>query len=254
MSRIVRIVAAAAVAATFVFSAVLNAPASGASGSDQAAFVAQINGARAARGLGALIVNGSLTSVAQNWAAQMAGAGALAHNPNLGSQVPPGWRFIEENVGMGSNDAAIESSFATSPDHYDNMVNSGVNEVGVGVVSARGYLWVVEDFWGGNASGVAPAPVAAPPPITRQGGTPAPPGSGASGSRGLWTTPAASTGATIGGSTAARGQRPGAGVGVGFGLGLARLPAPSVTAPAASGPPPDLNTIANQVQYFDTWD
>ena len=121
MSRLVRTVAAVAVMVTSLFTIdpfTINASATGAVAGSPAAFVAQINGLRAARGLPALAVNGTLAGVAQSWAAHLAATGSLAHNPSLGVEAPAGWRYVEENVGMGSNQALIESTFAASPDHY----------------------------------------------------------------------------------------------------------------------------------------
>ena len=258
MSRLVRIVAALAVTATSLFTIdpfTIGAAATTVSAGSSSAFVAQINSLRAARGLPALAVNGSLNGVAQNWAAHMAATGALAHNAALGSQVPAGWRYIEENVGMGSNDAIIEATFAASPDHYGNIVNRGVTEVGVGVASAGAYLWVVEDFWGG-----ASAPAPSPPPAPWPGPGPSPgqsPGSGAhspapSVPSGSGANGAAATG---GSSGQARGwwQLPGGARG-GAGRGGAQQPAPSGTAPGGGGQVANLNTVANQVQYLDTFD
>jgi uncharacterized protein YkwD len=235
-----RVVVAVAVTATSLAGAVVSAPASSASSGDQAAFVAQINGARASRGLPALPVNGSLVNVAQDWAAPMAAAGALSHNPNLAYQVPPGWRIIEENVGMGPSDGSIESSFAASPQHYANMVNSGVTEVGVGVVSSGGYFWVVEDFWGGSSvpPPASPPPASAPPPIRPTGFTAAPAPSSslpAPTEPPYWGPVLRRSPATTTSTTTKR-------------------PAPVQAAPVATGPTVDLDAIANQVQYFDTWD
>jgi hypothetical protein len=264
MSRLVRTVAAAAVTATSLFT--IDAATTGAMTGSPSAFVAQIDNLRAARGLPALGINASLAGVAQEWAAHLAAIGALSHNPNLGSQVPAGWRLVEENVGMGSNDAIIESSFAASPDHYGNIVNPGVDEVGVGVVASGPYLWVVEDFWGGApASGPSPSPPAPPAPLPGGGGG-APPGRPGGSNPGGQTTSSGPTGST--GSTARGGVSAGARGPLssssssssssgpdGRSTGRAAAPpAPSLTAPAGIGPVANLNEVANQVQYLDTFD
>lgn len=256
MSRIVRALAVAAVAVTTLF--MIDAPAGASGGADQAVFVAQINSLRAGRGLPALAVNGGLIGAAQNWAAHLATVHVLAHNPDLVYQVPSGWRIVEENVGMGANDGIIESSFAASPDHYGNMVNGGITEVGVGVVSAGGYLWVVEDFWAGTTPPGAGAPVTpvgpggagGPAPVAARGYVPALGTNGAAGAGGGGGAGAAGAGAGVPAGSVA----PVSGRSVLVPNNSAtRQPAPSETAPAAGDPPADLNTVANQVQYFDTW-
>jgi hypothetical protein len=210
-----------------------------ASGADAGAFVSQINGLRAARGIAPLGVNGALAGVAQAWAAHLAATGVLAHNPGLAAQEPPGWRIVAENVGMGSNDPLIESSFAASPDHYNNMVDARLSQVGVGVASSASGLWVVEDFWGGTTSAPAPTPVRPPvtaPPVTlaphvlSQGALP--PGAF------VGAAPPPAAGST---RAAAASAKPAA-------------PAAAGASPTGAGTTADLNAVANQVQYFQAWD
>lgn len=173
--------------------------------SDEAGFLSLTNQARASVGAPSLSLDGSLTSVARSWAQSMAAQGGISHNPDLGSAVD-GWSRLGENVGVGANVAQVHAALLASPTHYQNLTNPGYSLVGIGVVSAGGRIWVVEDFEtpaGGGRSTVtadpepepapAPAPVvvpratptteAPPPPTTRPApapATPPPPDAGAS--------------------------------------------------------------------------
>jgi hypothetical protein len=150
-----------------------------AASSDEDFFVNQINAIRAARGLGALAVDGQLSAVAMSWSQHMAGDGNLAHNPSLGSQVS-GWRTLGENVGTGPGDASIEAALENSPHHFENIVDPSFNSVGVGVVrDSSGTYWVTEDFkQSTNAPRPAPAPAApkpaAPKPAPKPASAPRP--------------------------------------------------------------------------------
>jgi hypothetical protein len=121
------------------------AVASSASASDSGTLVSSINSARRSAGLAALSSNSSLSAVARSWAAHMASTGQLAHNPRLGSQVS-GWRALGENVGVGGSASSIHSAFMGSSAHRANILSSRYTQVGVGVVSGGGQLWVVEVF------------------------------------------------------------------------------------------------------------
>ncbi len=59
-----------------------------AAAADSDTIASLVNQARAANGQAGLLRNGQLDAVAVGWANQMAANGAMAHNPNLASQVP----------------------------------------------------------------------------------------------------------------------------------------------------------------------
>ena len=131
---------------------------------DEGQFVAAINVVRVRNGLAPLATDGQLINVARAWSAQMAGAGALSHNPNLGSQIS-NWRTAGENVGTGQTVTSIEAAFEASPHHYANMVDPSYNYVGVGIVEVSGTIWVTEDYK--QSKSVVPTvavPKPAPPP------------------------------------------------------------------------------------------
>lgn len=134
-------------------------PARGASGdaSAEAAFVARINALRTSKGLGTLRVDGELTAIARGWAAHMASAGSIAHNPNFSKQVTANWAKLGENVGMGPDVDSLHDAFVASPSHYRNLVDGDFELVGVGVVVASdGTLFTAHQF-----ERLASAPVAA---------------------------------------------------------------------------------------------
>jgi len=142
-------------------------PAKADSNVDEAQFFVALNGVRARNGVPPLATDGQLINVARGWSAQMAGAGALSHNPSLSSQVT-NWLSIGENVGTGSDVNSIEAALEASPHHFENMVDPHFNYVGIGVVESGGAIWVTEDFkqakTGSLPSTQAPAPAPKPAP------------------------------------------------------------------------------------------
>jgi len=142
-------------------------------GSDEATFVAKLNGLRSSKGLRPLAVNGGLTNMARGWSSQMASSGGISHNPSLAAQAPGNWVRLGENVGMGPNVDSLNDAFVASPTHYANIVNGYYDSVGVGVVQSGGTMFVTFDFMStGGAPQVlsataAPRSAAAPAPSRR---------------------------------------------------------------------------------------
>lgn len=160
------------------------APAAAASSGD---FVSRVNGLRSNKGLGSLSVDGGMSGQAQRWAQQMADAGKISHNPNLGG-TPGNWTKVGENVGVGGSVDSIFNALVNSAGHYRNMVDGGFNRIGVGVVvGSDGRIYtchVFATFPGGGggsskpASGSTPAkaaPKAAPAPAKARPAAPARP-------------------------------------------------------------------------------
>jgi hypothetical protein len=140
----------------------LAAPAWADSASDEARVLYLLQQVRTSVGAPALPVDSTLTSVARDWAAKMARDGTLSHNVGIGSRVTAS--KLSENVGMGGSIDIVHQTFLNSPAHRANMVDSGVNAVGVGVAWANGTVYVVQDFaqLAGSASPPANRPPAAP--------------------------------------------------------------------------------------------
>ena len=126
-----------------------------------------LNGARTARGLGALQVDAGVAAVAVDWSGRMAADNNLHHRPDLVaaiSAVEANWQGAGENVGV-SNDPGIgtvtivetlHNKFMNSPEHFANIVGD-YNRVGIGVIQANGNVWVTVNFLKGPTITAAPA-------------------------------------------------------------------------------------------------
>ena len=133
--------------------------------SDEAGFIASINGVRSAHGIPALRTNAALHSIATNWSGQMSADKTLYHNPQLVNQLPNNWNTAGENVGVGPDEPSIADAFIKSPEHYVNIVRTTYTDVGVGVVYGQdGRLWVTEDF--ASFTGSSAPPPSTPPPVS----------------------------------------------------------------------------------------
>ena len=141
----------------------------------EAQFLAKINNLRASKGLGALGIDSQLTSVARNWTAHMASAGAISHNPNLGTQVTENWQKLGENVGEGPDVDTLFQAFVNSPHHYANLVDPAFSLVGIGVVvAADGTMYTTHDFEQPANSPAPPPPPPPPPPAPQPSPPPQP--------------------------------------------------------------------------------
>jgi uncharacterized protein YkwD len=124
--------------------------------------LAKINKARAAYGIGPLVLSRLETDkVSRPWTYKMAGAARLSHNPYYVSQtsayVTRSWTRITENVGYGPNLSTTFSAFMQSAPHRANILDRGVNWVGLGAVSKGGRLWITMNFVRSTANIVADA-------------------------------------------------------------------------------------------------
>ena len=172
----------AAVMAGVALAAVLgtSGPAQAAS-SEEAKVLALSNGLRASVGAPALAFHESLAQVARAWAAKMAAAGTISHNPSVTKQVS-GWTKLSENVGMGPSIEAIHDALVASRSHYANLVDTEVTLMGIGVVTAGNAVFVVQNFMkpaGATAPKAAPSvtspPTTKPPAAAGTRTAPAPP-------------------------------------------------------------------------------
>lgn len=126
----------------------------------ESALVAGINNFRGAHGLPPLAVHPTLVDKARVWSGYMAnggcgvGGGGVANicHSHLSDGINVSWSFLGENVGMvspTSNVSGMESAFEHSPPHAENMLNSQINYVGVGVAYAGNDMYVTEEFMAG---------------------------------------------------------------------------------------------------------
>ena len=130
----------------------------------EAAFVARIAAERAAAGRSPLSVADDLVAVARRHSATMAAENRLYHNPALGTQVV-NWLKVGENVGTGGTVDNIHAALMASPTHRDEILGSSFTQVGVGVATANGALWVTQVFRLPEVAAAAPAPRPAPAPV-----------------------------------------------------------------------------------------
>ena len=158
-SRLVGLVTAAAVAAM-----VLAAPGPArAASAEESKVLALTNQVRASVGVPALTFDETLAANARTWAAKMAGDAIISHNKHLSSQIT-GWFKLSENVGQGPDIYTVHRALVASASHYENMTDTEVTVMGVGVVHAGSSVFIVEVFMGrAGAVAVKPAPAAAAP-------------------------------------------------------------------------------------------
>ena len=127
-------------------------PAVAASGAE-AEVLGHINNERAQCGCGLepLSMNGAARGVARNWSSWMANNNRLAHNSNFGSQLRNAgvnWRTAGENVGQGQSTGQVHRMFMGGSTHRGNILNREYSQVGVGVMSRGGDLYITVDFVG----------------------------------------------------------------------------------------------------------
>ena len=112
----------------------------------EAHLVSLVNGERTSRGIAALLEKSDLASVARQHSQQMAASGHIYHNGSLASQVGGGWTLIAENVGSGSTVDAVHKAFMDSAPHRVHVLDARFNQIGVGIASSGGTLYVTEVF------------------------------------------------------------------------------------------------------------
>ena len=71
-------------------------------------------------------------------------AGALFHTSNF--SIICCWSAIAENVGVGYSVRGLHRAFLRSTAHRANILDPGMRQIGLGVVSRDGRLWVTEVF------------------------------------------------------------------------------------------------------------
>jgi len=118
----------------------------------EARMVDHVNTLRAGVGLGPLRSRAAMADVARSWSATL--ATSFRHNPNVGSQLPPGWRLWAENIGyrVDSSSSAQETmdavfwALAQSPGHYANMTHPDLTHIGIGIHIVGDGVYVTQVF------------------------------------------------------------------------------------------------------------
>jgi uncharacterized protein YkwD len=106
---------------------------------------ALVNQLRASRGLTTLTRSPALDKKAADHAAAMAAKGTLFHS-NLAAGVPAGWKSLAENVAMAGSVEAAQQALEASPPHLANLTNPALTEVGIGVKTVNGVVYLVQVF------------------------------------------------------------------------------------------------------------
>ncbi|TPW11430.1 MAG: cysteine-rich secretory family protein [Acidimicrobiaceae bacterium] len=118
------------------------------SNGDESTVATDINEVRASLGLSELVRVPELDVKAEAQAERMANRGTIFHSNNLASGVSDGWASIGENVALAGSAQDAQIALEASPGHYANMTNPAYTQVGLGVVSRNGVVYVVQVFVG----------------------------------------------------------------------------------------------------------
>ncbi len=114
---------------------------------DEATYVSNINGIRAANGLGPLVVDSNMTGAARNWTIWMVENETLAHADDIVTGAPSDWLKVGENVGRGGSLDAVWQAVLNSPSHAANVLDPTYDLVGIGVAwNADGRLYTTHRF------------------------------------------------------------------------------------------------------------
>lgn len=120
---------------------------------DEQAIFDAANRERAARNLPPLKWSAGLASAARAHAQKMAQAGTISHEfpgeAGMGARFHmAGVRFTSaaENVAQGPSAAVLHQEWMNSPAHRDNILDPGLDSLGVAVVERNGELFAVQDF------------------------------------------------------------------------------------------------------------
>jgi len=111
------------------------------------------NRERQQRGLPTLQWDEALAAAARAHAKEMAARGTISHQfpgePSMPARITKaGAHFsaLAENVAMAPNAATVHDLWMHSPPHRANLLDPGLNSLGVGAVEHNGQLFAVEDF------------------------------------------------------------------------------------------------------------
>lgn len=130
-------------------------PAQASAGSDEATFLRLLNERRQNNGKRALVLKSDLSTIARRHSGRMAERNELYHNPNLANEVK-GEDSVGENVGVGPDPESLDQAFWDSKGHRGNILWSGYNQVGIGVVHSKWHLHVTFVFVKRSSSSTKP--------------------------------------------------------------------------------------------------
>lgn len=104
----------------------------------------KINDTRESNGLRPLRLLPGVSDYAERHSRRMSRAGALFHTSDF--NVVCCWSAIAENVGVGYTVRGLHRAFVRSSAHRANILNPQMREIGLGIVSRDGRLWVTQVF------------------------------------------------------------------------------------------------------------
>jgi hypothetical protein len=111
------------------------------------------NQTRSQYGLGTLKWDPALAAAAQQHCLRMAREGQIAHRysgePELTERAGNAgahFSLIEENVAVSASAARIHQAWMNSPHHRDNLLNPGIDRVGIAVVTRGAAVYAVADY------------------------------------------------------------------------------------------------------------
>lgn len=142
----------------------------GAATDDERRVLQLANQVRASAGARPLVLDEALSVTARRWAATVAAAGRISHNPDL-PLTTSGPTAIAENVVVGPDIQTAHDALVASRTHYVNLVNPTVTQVGIGVAWAGGRIYVVQNFLIVRGATVPTSPPAPTPRTTAPPGT-----------------------------------------------------------------------------------
>ena len=109
-----------------------------------------LNQIRRNHGLATFRLNAQLSHDAWLHSKRMAERNQLSHSYNLYDKVraysPSTWG---ENVGKACFLTRVRTLWMNSSGHRANILKARFRRIGIGVVKARGYVWVTAIFYGG---------------------------------------------------------------------------------------------------------
>jgi uncharacterized protein YkwD len=106
-----------------------------------------VNRARERHHLSVLEPDGRVARLARRHSRRMASHNGLFHSCVECIRRAHGWHVVGENVGYAPSIAAMKRAFMRSREHRANILCSCFTRVGIGVIRARGRIWVTELFY-----------------------------------------------------------------------------------------------------------
>ena len=136
-----------ALCAALLLSTAFASTTAGATSSKERQLYSMINDARNSNDRSRLSLSSRLSRRAHNHSERMAKSGSIFHSC-LDCGKRRSYSTMAENVGVGGSLGAVHHALMRSSGHRANILGSGFERVGVGVVRKGGRVWVTELFAG----------------------------------------------------------------------------------------------------------